>query len=393
MNDDHQITRRERMHLWGTGSVVGGRFRLLSPLGAGAMGEVWRAQHLTLATPVAVKLVDLAAQANREEAQSRFLQEAQAAARLQSPHVVRILDQGVEGQVAYLAMELLDGENLAHRLARCRRLPPAEIAALLRDLAHGLGEAHQSGTVHRDIKPANIFFARTREQEIAKLLDFGIAKIVGAPSDAFVQTQAGLVLGTPAYMSPEQVLGRPVDHRSDLWQLGVLGFECLTGSLPFHGNTLGDLFMQVCGGDAPQPSRVAGVSPTFDAWFARAVAKNREARFGSAADLADAFAVALKASANPTSEAWAAITGAANPIVRASKGKRSVLVGAVGGVLFATTALTALVIVDLHRGAPDDPAAAAPNQPEASPVLSAGVPASPAEPPPPAPAPTPAPAP
>lgn len=391
MSDPLQDTHRARAAPWGPGMVLGGRFRLIAPLGSGAMGEVWRAQHLTLATPVAVKLVDLAAQQDPNESLGRFLQEAQAAARLQNPHVVRILDQGSEGQVAYLAMELLEGESLAARLARRGRLPPAEVAELLRQVAEGLDEAHRSGIVHRDLKPANIFFARSSvgvgaaaaTREVAKVLDFGIAKIVDARRDAFVQTQAGQVLGTPAYMSPEQVLGRLVDARSDLWQLGIIAFECLSGALPFHGATLGDLFMKICSAPLPAPSRVAPVTPGVDAWFAQAIARDRDDRFASAAELAQAFQAAAGL-AQHASGAWATTTVARQSLARVARKRRTLLIGAAAGVAFAAAALGLLIALAPPRApapaAQGGEPAATPAEPPPSPVAAAP-PAPPAEPP------------
>jgi serine/threonine-protein kinase len=225
------------------------------------MGEVWRAQHMTLGTDVALKLVDTAGRADAAETLARFGLEARAAAQLKSPHVVSILDHGVDGSVAFMAMELLDGESLEHRLARRGRLTPSETAHVLREMARGVDRAHAAGIVHRDLKPPNVFLARVDQTEVVKVLDFGIAKVLGAAADAHLVTQAGYVLGTPAYMSPEQVLGRAVDPRADLWSMAVIAFECVTGARPFEGETLGQLFMAVCSGPMPIPSQVAASTP------------------------------------------------------------------------------------------------------------------------------------
>jgi serine/threonine-protein kinase len=303
-----QSTGSARGAPWGAEVVIGGRYRLISPLGAGAMGEVWRGEHVTLGAPAAVKLVDLTAQQDPQEALGRFLQEARAAAGLRSPHVVQILDHGAEGRIAYIAMELLEGESLAARLARRKHLAPEEILKVVREVALAIDKAHAQKILHRDLKPANVFFAQAPGGEIVKVLDFGIAKVIGAEKrDAIVQTQAGLVMGTPAYMSPEQVLGQPLDERSDLWQLGVIAFECACGDLPFHGAALGDLFVKICSGKVPVPSSRAPVPPGFDAWFARAVHRNAAERFGSALELASALEPVL--APNP-----AVISGAAEAL-------------------------------------------------------------------------------
>jgi hypothetical protein len=273
--------------LWGPGKVFGGRYRLLGRIGAGAMGEVWRAEHLTLGTHVAIKLVDASAHGNTQEALARFVHEARAAARLRSPNVVQILDHGTEGRLAYIAMELLEGVSLRERLGERKRLHPAEVAAILMGVARAMGRAHELGILHRDLKPENVFLARTEAGEMAKVVDFGIAKIASAPPDAHLQTQTGMMVGTPAYMSPEQILGTiNVDFHSDLWQLGVIAYECLTGARPFDGRTMGELFMRICSDTPRPPSQLAEVPAGFDGWFARACRKNPMERFGSAAELA-----------------------------------------------------------------------------------------------------------
>ena len=160
-------------------------------------------------------------------------------------------------------------------------------------MARALDRAHAAGVVHRDLKPANIFLARVDGVEIVKVLDFGIAKILGASREAHLQTQAGFVVGTPAYMSPEQVLGKPIDHRSDLWALAILAFECVTGRRPFDGETLGQLFMAICNGPLPVPSAVAPVPGAFDAWFARAASRDPAGRFASAGEMAQALGAIL----------------------------------------------------------------------------------------------------
>jgi serine/threonine-protein kinase len=267
--------------------ILSGKYRLERELGRGGMGSVWLAQHLTLRSPVAIKLIDPAI-ANNHEALSRFLREAQAAASLRSPHVVQILDHGVDEGVPFIVMELLDGESLASRLERLRRLPPTDTAHLMTQVGRAMTKAHEAGIVHRDLKPDNIFIVKNDEEEIAKVLDFGVAKShthgVGAVSSA---TRTGSVLGTPYYMSPEQAEGsKSVDHRTDIWAMGVIAWECLLGARPFEAETLGGLLLAICARDLPVPSRVGPVPAGFDAWFARACSRDVSQRFITAKEAA-----------------------------------------------------------------------------------------------------------
>jgi serine/threonine-protein kinase len=270
--------------------VLVGRYRLDERLGAGGMGSIWRAHHLVLQAPVAVKLIDREAVPD-EETLGRFMREAQSAASLRSPHVVQILDYGVDDKLPFIVMELLEGENLAQRLRRLGRLGSSETARIVTHIGRAMGRAHEANIVHRDLKPENVFLVRNEDEEIAKVLDFGVAKVtVGALGEQGSRTRTGSILGTPYYMSPEQAQGnKTVDHRSDLWSLGVIAFECLTGKRPFYSDGLGDLVLQICIRDIPVPSEVSSVPVGFDAWFARAVARDPEARFQSARELSDAL--------------------------------------------------------------------------------------------------------
>jgi serine/threonine protein kinase len=270
--------------------VLVGRYRLDERLGAGGMGSIWRAYHLVLAAPVAVKLIDREAVPD-EETLGRFMREAQSAATLRSPHVVQILDYGVDDKLPFIVMELLDGENLAQRIRRLGRLASADTARIVTHIGRAMARAHEANIVHRDLKPENVFLIRNEDEEIAKVLDFGVAKVsVGALGEQGSRTRTGSILGTPYYMSPEQAQGnKTVDHRSDLWSLGVIAFECVTGKRPFYSDGLGDLVLQICIRDIPVPSDFGSVPVGFDAWFARAVARDPEARFQSARELTDAL--------------------------------------------------------------------------------------------------------
>jgi serine/threonine protein kinase len=274
------------------GVVVAGRYRLTRKLGAGGMGSVWLAYDLSLDTKCAIKLVD-DDKAKSEEVRVRFQREAKAAAQIRSPHVVDVFDHGEWSGVPYIAMEFLDGEDLGQRLQRVGRLDPGSTYRVISHVARALTRAHAVGIVHRDLKPENVFLVRGDDEEIAKVLDFGIAK-----HDAYSlqdkATKTGSFLGTPYYVSPEQARGKSTDYRSDLWSLGVIAFECLTGRPPFQADALGELMGQILYEDPPKPSdRAPGLLPAVDAWWERSAQRDREQRFQTAKELSDALGRAL----------------------------------------------------------------------------------------------------
>jgi serine/threonine-protein kinase len=274
-----------------SGSVLAGKYRLVSLLGSGGMGAVWSAEHLGLKAPVAIKLLapDLD---GHQDAIARFLREAQSAASLRSPHVVQVLDHGVDEatQTPFIAMELMEGESLAQRLSRVVRLSPAETSKLMTETARAVNRAHELGIVHRDLKPANLFLVRNDDDEILKVLDFGLAKWRRAPG-ALTQgaaTATNLVMGTPYYMSPEQMNGsRDADHRSDLWALGVIAFECLTGTRPYDGDNLIAVGMKVCSAPVPPLDPALSLPAELGAWFERVLAKDPAQRFQTARELSE----------------------------------------------------------------------------------------------------------
>jgi serine/threonine-protein kinase len=282
------------------GHILAGRYRLMAPLGRGAMGEVWQAEHVVLRTPLAVKMIIDAGFAEdnpqREELVARFFREAQAAAALRSPHVVQILDHGVDG-VPYIAMELLEGETLEQRLERHGVLPYHQTAEIMTHVARAISKAHEVGIVHRDLKPGNVFIVKNDDEEVAKVLDFGIAKVTpvaGLEEGANVATRTGSLVGTPCYMSPEQALGhKTIDHRSDLWSLAVIAFECVVGKRPFDSEALGDLIVAICARPIPVPSKLGRVPEGFDAWWAKASCREVEGRFQSAKELTEALRAVL----------------------------------------------------------------------------------------------------
>jgi serine/threonine-protein kinase len=274
-------------------TVIAERFRLIRLLGQGGMGSVWLAHHITLDVECALKFIHADAAA-LDEVRGRFEREARAAAKLRSPHIVQILDHGEWEGAPYIAMELLLGEDLAERIQRKIRLTPRETVEIVTQVARALTRAHAANLIHRDLKPANLFIVPDDDREIVKVLDFGIAKSTSALDTAGLATRTGALLGTPAYMSPEQAQGtKKVDHRTDLWSLAVIAYECLTGQRPFDSPALGDLLMQIITNPLPVPSTYAPVPRGFDAFWARAASRDPDARYQSAKELAEALADAL----------------------------------------------------------------------------------------------------
>jgi serine/threonine-protein kinase len=274
------------------------------------MGTVWLAEQLSLGAYVAVKVMRVAGVAD-EEARARFAQEARRVASVHSPHVVRILDYGVtlEGE-PFIVMELLRGRDLAHYIDAHGPLDLATTAELLSQLCRGLSAAHEQGIVHRDIKPANVILVDNDGRPLVKLVDFGVSKSVRQVETSMTAT--GALMGTPFYMSPEQFMGqRDIDERSDLWSVAVLAYSCLTGKLPFRGESVVVISMAAHAGEFAAPSSLRAELPAaLDAWFARAFAVDRSQRFASARELSESFGLAaglsngkLDLSANPPPKA------------------------------------------------------------------------------------------
>jgi serine/threonine-protein kinase len=288
--------------------LVAGKYEVVGLIGRGGMGSVWEGRHASLGTRVAIKFID-PEYAESKEAQSRFVNEARAAATIQTKHAIQIYDHGVtdDGR-PYIVMELLIGEPLDRRVERLGRISLPETARVLVQVCRALQRAHDAGIIHRDLKPENIFLVRSPddEDEIAKVLDFGIAKIKGPVGEPMTSsTKTGAVLGTPYYMSPEQARGlRSIDTRSDLWSIGVIAYKCVTGVLPFEGESVGDLLVKICTAPVPVPSAaLPGLPAAFDAWFVRALEREPARRFANAIELADslAFAAGITMRRGPTS--------------------------------------------------------------------------------------------
>lgn len=268
--------------------IIADRYRLTALLGQGGMGSVWRATHLNLGSEVAIKLINPAV-ADNPEVQERFVREAKAAAGLSSPHVVQVMDYGVDGDTPYIVMELLQGESLSERLDAVGKLSQEDTARIITEVARALTKSHEAGIVHRDLKPDNIFLVKNDDTEVTKVLDFGVAKDTGGIERAHM-TSTGAIMGTPFYMSPEQAEGsKEVDQRTDVWALGVIAYECILGARPFGSESLGGLFLAICTRPMPVPSYRGKVPPGFDAWFEKATARNPEERFSSVKEAAAAL--------------------------------------------------------------------------------------------------------
>ena len=287
-----------------SGSILGGKYRLISEIGRGGMGSVWRAEHLGWDAPVALKLMNRDITAH-PEAVARFEREVRLAAGLRSPHVVQVLDHGVDAETRtpFIAMELLEGESLARRLKRAC-LSPAEMFDVFAQLVRALSRAHAAGIVHRDLKPDNVFLVRNDEESLAKVLDFGVAKWTAPDILESGLTRPGSVVGTPYYMSPEQIQGSPeIDHRTDLWALAAIACECLTGRRPFEAPDFAQLAVLLLGNlGRPLPSSLGQVPPGFDAWFLRATDPDINRRFQSAREMAQSLAAVCDAAPSSGSD-------------------------------------------------------------------------------------------
>lgn len=253
-----------------------GRYEVVSVMGQGAMGTVYKAADPVIERVVAIKTINLdLSKEERAEFEERFYREAKSAGRLSHPNIVTIYDVGETEDAAYIAMEYIEGQSLRDVLDSGVVLPLKRICQIAVQIANALNYAHENGVVHRDIKPANIMISRGNE---VKIMDFGIALI---PSGS--RTQAGTVLGSPKYMAPEQVAGKAADGRADIFSLGVVLYEMLTGSPPFNGDNLTAIMYKILNEEPPRPSKLnARVPPVFDRIVAKALAKRPEDRYQNA---------------------------------------------------------------------------------------------------------------
>ena len=257
------------------GALLDGRYRVEARIATGGMSTVYRGLDVRLDRPVALKVMDARYAADREFL-TRFQREARAIARLRSPGLVAIYDQGNDTAHPFLVMELVTGGTLRELLRERGPMPPHAVVAVLRPVLSGLGVAHRAGLVHRDVKPENVLISVDGE---VKLADFGLVR---ATAEAGI-TSTSVILGTAAYLSPEQVLGEETGPHSDVYAVGIMAFELLTGTTPFQGDSAIVVAHQHLDRDVPPPgSLINGVPAEFDDFIARATAREPEARFSDA---------------------------------------------------------------------------------------------------------------
>lgn len=390
------------------GRTLEGRYTITARLGSGSMGTVYRAKQHAMGREVAIKILR-GDRAVDETAKARFMREARANSLLASPNTVTVFDFGQsESGEFYLAMELLEGESLGQRLARLGRLPFHLAVDTARQALRSLSEAHAKGIIHRDLKPDNLFFARVLtsakptspadgHEEIVKVLDFGIAKML-RPDDqpmGVVETQAGTVFGTPRYMSPEQAQGKPLDPRTDLYSLGVILYQMLTGRPPFTDNDAVVVMARHIKSVPKRPSEVcpeANIPRELEDVVMRALSKDPNDRQASADLFAGELLAALEAQNATTSGVRASITNAAG--IRIPDSMRSPPISLpppprkrASGPLPILAALIPLVVVaagaavylGMKRGASPPPAAQP--EPQAAETVAATPPEPRAEPP------------
>ena len=277
--------------------VLGERFRVLGHLGGGGMGEVYLAEQVSLGRRVALKVLrrEVGQQPGMSE---RFRREARLLSSVEHPAVVRVIDFGTSHDSTCLVMEFAEGETLLQTLGT-GALTPERGRRVMLQLAEGLAAIHEKGIIHRDLKPENVVLTPGPRGEQARLLDFGIAKLLQPDPDAKGLSQVGVVLGTPEYLSPEQAMGHPLDARSDIYSLGVLAYRMLSGSLPFNGPNARDYLVQHIG-TPPTPLAEAAPAmaddPDLCAIVMRCLAKEPRTRFQMAEDLVRALEAPPKAS-------------------------------------------------------------------------------------------------
>ncbi|AKT40966.1 serine/threonine-protein kinase [Chondromyces crocatus] len=274
------------------GEIVDGKYRIVRLLGQGGMGEVYEGENTRIRRRVAIKVLHATISA-QDESVTRFEREAQAAARIGSDHICEVLDLGALADgTRYMVMEYLDGETLGARIKNSGRLPPDRLIPIMAQVLDGLGAAHAAGIVHRDLKPDNIFILQRKAglSDFVKILDFGVSKFSQLGGDEMNVTRVGAVVGTPYYMSPEQARGLSVDHRSDVYALGVLLYQAATGQVPFQAATFNELLFKIALEPAPPPQHfVPDLDPDFAAIIQRAMAREGSYRYQSCAEMKDAL--------------------------------------------------------------------------------------------------------
>jgi eukaryotic-like serine/threonine-protein kinase len=361
-----------------------GNYVVERKLGEGGMGAVYLARHPRIGKEVAIKV--LLPQLSRDpELVQRFFHEAKAAAEIKNEHIVDVLDYGeLSDGASYIVMEWLEGRSLSELLRAETKLPLARAQKIARGIGRALAAAHTRGIVHRDLKPDNIFLVRHEDDpDFVKVLDFGIAKLMGDATD--VKTRAGAILGTPYYMSPEQCQGFAVDPRADVYSLGVILYQMVTGRLPFEAAGLGELLMAHVSRPPPPPRTLEpGLPLAAEEALLQALAKDPEQRFSRVEALVIAFcgdtmadwktpAAALPPALPPATTAPpppAAEHGRTSELFLriGVRGKRGFAVGA--GVVLVVVAATALLVGTRRLAATGDGSATPPSGAATAPAAS-----------------------
>jgi len=369
------------------GAVLADRYEVVRRIGEGGMGAVYEAKHTVIGKRVAVKVL-LEKFVAKSDFVARLLQEARLASSIGHEHIVDVTDFGttVDGR-SFVVMEFLDGESLAELAMREAPLPIERSVGIARQVASALGAAHAKGIFHRDVKPENIYLVKRGDVDFVKVVDFGISKAVKPAGDeggeGYRLTHTGLLLGTPLYMSPEQARGEEdLDHRCDIWALGVLLYECLTGEVPFRANNYLGIISQVLTHEPTPPSKLRpelGISGAVEAVVMRAMEKDRSRRYQTMADVERDLERLLAGDQNVGFVPRAAGAGAP----KNTAPRRWPLLVA-GGVALAAGAAIALDLGLPSKQPPAPPPAVTPApvvQPPAPPPVAAPPPAAAAAPP------------
>lgn len=274
------------------GAIIDGKYRVERLLGQGGMGAVYEGFHTLIERKVAIKILAFEISAS-EDGMARFAREARAAGRIGNEHILDVYDVGsLSDGTRYMVSEYLDGETLSSRLARTGTMAPRDIGALALQLLTGLGAAHQAGIIHRDLKPDNVFLLKDKrgQTDFVKIIDFGISKFEVGDGASMSMTRTGTVLGTPYYLSPEQAKGMVIDARSDLYSVGVIFYEALSGRVPFSATNFNELLFKIAL-ETPEPLErlIPGLDPAISAFVEKAMARNPGQRFQNTHEMQSAL--------------------------------------------------------------------------------------------------------